>query len=185
MEEYYFQPDDHMYIYGKYHYYKDNVDDNIDYNCYISYEKHSDDKNSKYKFLTKHYDNSCRFIVFKKKYNINFIKNIKLLLKKYNIDDLYNKIIDKIDNDYDFNHNFDIYDYKLHRIVNTVICWSDDYEKFEIENDCVKEIIVTYHGFNRCYIRFKNGIVDLIEHQGRKFNSGYKLGDKAPSIDEI
>ena len=78
MEECYIEPDDHIYLSGKYYYYN-NVD--IDDNCYITYEKSSDDKNSKYKFLTKHYVNSCRFIVFKKKYNIDFIKNIKLLLK--------------------------------------------------------------------------------------------------------
>lgn len=184
MQEYYFKNDDHMYLYGKYHYYESNID-GIDDNCYISFKKHYDDEDLKYKFLTKHYDNSCRFIVFKYKYKTDFIQNIKLLLKKHNIYDLYNKIIEKIDNDYDFNFNFDIFDYKLHRIVDTVTCWSEDYKKYEIENDYVKEIIETNHGFNKCSIKFKYGLVNSIEYIGRKFNCNYKIGDKAPSIDEI
>lgn len=184
MEEFYIEKDEHIYLSGKYYYYQNNTN-NIEDSCYISYEKHNDDKNSKYKFLTKHYENSCRFIVFKKKYKINFIKNIKLLLKQKNIIDLYDKIINLIDNDNYFNHNFDLFDYKLHRIVNTAICWSDDYEKFEIEDDLVKQLTVTYHGFNSCIIKFENELVISIEHIGRKFNPGFKIGDRAPTIDEI
>ena len=89
MQECYLEPDDHMYLDGKYYYYNHN---------YISFKTPDEDENSKYKFVTEYFENTTRFLIYKKKYNINFIKNIKLLLKKYNIDDLYDKIIDKYKN---------------------------------------------------------------------------------------
>tara|TARA_B100001094_G_C18160625_1_gene789091 strand:+ start:154 stop:726 length:573 start_codon:yes stop_codon:yes gene_type:complete len=189
MEGFYIKNDDHIYLSGLYHEYDydSDYDSDCDYKkkCFVSFEVPYEDKESKDKFITEFYENSTRFIVWKRRYSNKFIKNIKLLLKKYNIDDCYDMIINIINNDYNFNFNYDIYDYKLHRIVDTCTCWSDDRNIYEIEDDKIKKMIISNHGFNKCYIECKNNIISNIEYIGKYFSVDYKLRDKIPSIEDI
>lgn len=185
MEGFYFGNDNHIYLPGLYHDYPDGYDNVLKKECYITFEIPYEDKNSNNKFLTDYYENTTRFIVWKRNYSNEFIKYFKLLLNKYNIIDLYDKIFNIIDNDYKFNFNFDIYDYKLHRIVNTSTCWNDDRDIYEIEDNKVKKIIISHHSFHKCYIECVNNVISDIKYSDKHFYHRYELGKIAPNINEI
>ena len=46
-------------------------------------------------------------------------------------------------------------------------------------------MIISNHGFNKCYIECNNNIISNIEYIGKYFSVDYKLGDKTPSIEDI
>jgi hypothetical protein len=74
----------------------------------------------------------------------------------------------------------------LIRIVNTCTSWSDDYDKYEIEDNKISKITMTEHGMNRCYITCENGFVSDIKFTRKNFGIGnIKLNGPAPKLESI
>ena len=74
---------------------------------------------------------------------------------------------------------------KIAKVVYTGTCWSDDSRTYYVEDNNIVKIVATYHGMNRCYITFKDGFVSSIEYSRRNWITGYKIGDRAPKLDEL
>ena len=74
---------------------------------------------------------------------------------------------------------------KIVKVIYTSTCWSDDWRTYYVEDDNIVKIIDTYHGINRRYITFKDGVISSIEYSRRKWNTVYKIGDRAPTLDEL
>jgi hypothetical protein len=73
---------------------------------------------------------------------------------------------------------------KITKVVYTCTSWSDDYDKYDIENGKVVYLETTEHGMNRAYITYENGVISEIKYSRRKFGC-YAIGDKAPLLEEL
>lgn len=181
----YIDMDDNTYIYGLMYAYEE--DNNI-IEPYYSFETPTDllyDNKSKKKYLSECYISNNKYIVYEIKLSLRFIKNLKLLIKKYKInEDLYEYILNFINDDNLIDISLNYYDYKLIRIVNTATCRSDDNDIYEIDNDRLTKIIINYKG-NRCIVTCSNDIISSIEYIGRNFSIPYDINEDVPNLDEI
>ena len=180
--------------------YIDNDDDTYVYGSMYGYEKESNiiepyfsfkiPQNSLYKGSNKKYLSECyisknKYIVYEIKLNFEFMKNLKLVFKKYEIDSyLYEYIWGFVNNFNLLDISLDYYDYKLIRIVDTATCGSDDNDIYEIHNNQLTKIIINYKG-NRCIVTCSNNIISNIEYIGRNFSIPYKINEDIPKLDEI
>jgi hypothetical protein len=70
------------------------------------------------------------------------------------------------------------------KVVHTATSWSDDYDKYDIENGEVVYLESTEHGMNRAYITYANGVISDIEYSRRKFGC-YAIGNLAPTLEQL
>jgi len=167
------------------------------YYCFdIPYYEKKQDK----KYFTEYYINHNRFITYEKKFTNYFITSIKLLHKKYNIN---NDISDNIWyflnlNDSDKNSKlidlcFNFFEYKLVRVIDTYRGYPDDFEKYEINNNKIVHITFTLQGYpsfsssNKCYICCKNDKIIDIKYDGSyNFNiCPFYLNGPSPKLEDI
>jgi hypothetical protein len=73
---------------------------------------------------------------------------------------------------------------EITRVVHTSTCWSDDYDKYDIEDGEVVYLETTEHGMNRAYITYENGVISDIKYAHRVFGC-YAVGDLAPMLKEL
>jgi hypothetical protein len=73
---------------------------------------------------------------------------------------------------------------EITKVVHTATCWSDDYDKYDIENGEVVYLETTEHGMNRAYITYEDGVISEIKYARLEFGC-YAVGDKAPLLKEL
>jgi hypothetical protein len=73
---------------------------------------------------------------------------------------------------------------EITKVVHTATCWSDDRDKYDIDNGEVVYLETTEHGMNRAYITYEDGVISDIEYSRREFGC-YAVGDKAPLLKEL
>jgi hypothetical protein len=73
---------------------------------------------------------------------------------------------------------------EITKVVHTCTSWSDDYDKYDIEDGVVVYLETTEHGMNRAYITYENGVISDIEYSRREFGC-YAIGDLAPLLKEL
>ena len=181
----YINKDDDTYLYGQMYAYEE--DTNIIepyYSCKTPTDMLYDNKSNK-KYLSECYISKNKYIVYEIKLNFEFMKNLKLVFKKYEIDSyLYEYIWGFVNNFNLLDISLDYYDYKLIRIVDTATCGSDDNDIYEIHNNQLTKIIINYKG-NRCILTCSNNIISNIEYIGRNFSIPYEINEDIPNLDEI
>jgi hypothetical protein len=73
---------------------------------------------------------------------------------------------------------------EITKVVHTCAYWSDDYDKYDIEDGLVVYLETTERRMNRAYITYENGVISDIKYSRRKFGC-YAIGDFAPLLEEL
>lgn len=182
----YVESDDNTYVDGNM--YSLNNEHNQTQEPYYYFGKPEYDDDDSKQYLTVYFPSISKFKVYTYSFKETTISYINNVFENYNISEegIIELIWKNITDSHKIFLNFNLFDYRLLRVIYTSTSWSEDYEKYDIQNGQITKITITEHGFNSCYINCDNNIIKSIDYIGKKIGIGeYFIGGPVPHISQI